>query len=135
MRLHGISKSCGALFYDWSSGISTKGLENKPISTQRVKGINGAGVSASEEVVLVSVVNIIVNGAIVIFQNEQAFKVNHISTFGVGKFLVGYLVVVDIFDIQAFWFMEQLQANTVVPKRYRRVLRILLHFCVISGII
>lgn len=39
-----------------------------------------------KEIVLVSVVNIIVivNGAIVIFQNEQAFKVNHISTFGVG---------------------------------------------------
>ena len=43
----------------------------------------GAGVSALEEIVLVSVVNIIFRG-IVIFQNEQAFKVNHISTFGVG---------------------------------------------------
>ena len=45
---------------------------------------NGAGVSALEQIVLVSVFNIIVNSAIVIFQNEQAFKVNHISTFGVG---------------------------------------------------
>ena len=44
---------------------------------------NGAVVSTSEEVILVSVVNIIFGG-IVIFQNEQAFKVNHISTFGVG---------------------------------------------------
>jgi hypothetical protein len=53
---------------------------------------NRAGVSVLKEIVLVSVVNIIVNGAIVIFQNEQAFKVNHISTFGVGQFLFWYLV-------------------------------------------
>ena len=44
----------------------------------------GAGVSVLKEIVLVSVVNIIINGAIVIFQNEETFKVNHISTFGVG---------------------------------------------------
>ena len=44
---------------------------------------NGAGVSVLKEIVLVSVVNILFGG-IVIFQNEQAFKVNHISTFGVG---------------------------------------------------
>ena len=48
-----------------------------------------AGVSVLKEIVLVSIINIIVNGAIVIFQNEQAFKVNHISTFGIGEFLWG----------------------------------------------
>ena len=45
-----------------------------------------------KEIVLVSVVNIIVGGAIVIFQNEQAFKVNHISAFRVGQFLLGDIV-------------------------------------------
>jgi hypothetical protein len=39
MRLHGISKSCGAFPYARSSDISTKGFDYGPKSTQKVERV------------------------------------------------------------------------------------------------